>query len=176
MPLALEEATGRPYAQLLHDSVLTPIGMSDSAFEQPLSPDRESRAARAHDDEGKSMAVKWHVYPELAAAGLWTTPSDLAKFAIEVQLSARGKSNRVVSKTAIGEMLSSVGVGDFAVGFQIHKRGQGWYFGHNGANLGFTCTLVAHKLKGYGYAVMTNGENGEAVINEISERIERAYG
>ena len=122
------------------------------------------------------MDAKWHVYPELAAAGLWTTPSDLAKFAIEVQKSLRGEANHVLSQTMIKEMLSPVGVGDFAVGFEIAKQGQGWYFSHGGGNWGFRCLLSAHKVKGYGFAIMTNADSGDVMLNELKERIERAYG
>jgi CubicO group peptidase (beta-lactamase class C family) len=115
------------------------------------------------------------VYPEQAAAGLWTTPSDLARFAIEVQKSAAGKSNRVLSRTTVQEMLSPVGVGDYAVGFSIQKMGQGWYFAHGGSNWGFQATLLAHKVKGYGLAIMTNGDQGGPVIAELSRRIQAAY-
>ena len=72
------------------------------------------------------MGPKWHVYPELAAAGLWTTPTDLAKFAIQVQKSLHGEANHVLSQTSISEMLNLVGVGDYAVGFMMAKQGQGW--------------------------------------------------
>ena len=150
--------------------------MTQSVLEQPLSPERDKNAARAHDRKGQAMGAKWHVYPELAAAGLWTTPTDLAKFAIEVQKSLRGEANNVLSRTIVKEMLSPVGVGNFAVGFSVTKKGQGWYFGHGGSNWGFMCQLGAHKVKGYGFAIMTNAQNGGAVLIELKERIERAYG
>lgn len=175
LQLALTDQLGKPYAEILQADVLGPIGMSQSTFEQPLSPDRDRNAARAHDDEGHAMGDKWHVYPELAAAGLWTTPTDLARFAIEVQNSLRGEANHVLSQTMINEMLSPVGVGDYAVGFALTKAGQGWYFGHGGGNWGFCCLLSAHKVKGYGFAIMTNGDNGGIILGELKERIERAY-
>ncbi len=175
MQQALSDALRRPFAEIMADGVLGPIGMNNSSFVQPLPPELDANAARAHSRSGESMGPKWHVYPEMAAAGLWTTPSDLARFAIEVQLSAIGRSNRVLDRTMVQEMLSPVGVGDFAVGFGIGKVGQGWYFSHGGSNWGFRATLMAHKVKGYGLAVMTNADQGGAVAGEISRRIQAAY-
>ena len=175
MQQALEDARGLPFADVVRESVLEPIGMVNSAFVQPIAPERDRHAARAHGNEGESLRVKWHVYPELAAAGLWTTPTDLARLAIEVQKSARGESNRVLSRAVVQEMLSPVGVGPFAVGFRIEQRGEGWYFGHGGSNFGFQCRLLAHKVKGYGLVVMTNARRGGRVIDEFSHRIQKAY-
>jgi len=72
-------------------------------------------------------------------------------------------------------MLSPVGVGECAVGFAIQKIGQGWYFAHGGSNWGFRATVIAHKVKGYGLAIMTNADQGGAVANELSRRIQRVY-
>ena len=175
MELALVDAVGKPFPQILEEWVLGPIGMTESAYEQPLGPKRDAKAARAHDGDGKAMDAKWHVYPELEAAGLWTTSVDLAKLAIEVQKSLRNESNRVLTRESVREMMEPVGVGDFAVGFEISNLGEGWYFGHGGSNWGFRCDLVAHKLKGYGVAIMTNGDNGGIVIRELKDRIARVY-
>jgi CubicO group peptidase (beta-lactamase class C family) len=175
MQLALTDARRRPFPEILRTSVLEPIGMSRSAYEQPLSAARDANAARGHDAAGKARGPKWHVYPELAAAGLWTTPSDLARFAIEVQSSARGESNKVLSKAMALEMLTPVGVGTYAVGFSIAKQGEGWYFSHGGANWGFQSNLVMHKVKGYGFATMTNGDRGGPLMAEVLRRVRRAY-
>jgi CubicO group peptidase (beta-lactamase class C family) len=176
MQLAVTDAIGRPYPQLLSEWVLAPIGMSRSAYEQPLSPERDRNAARGHGGDGRARGVKWHVYPELAAAGLWTTPTDLAKFAIEVQLSLQGRSNKVLSRELVREMVTPVGVGPFGVGFVVMKEGEGWYFGHGGSNWGFQCDLFAHVLKGYGVAIMTNADSGGLVIRELRSRVAAAYG
>jgi len=175
MQQALVDARGRPFQDIMRDDVLVPIGMTRSSYEQPISPENDRNAARAHDGDGASMGAKWHVYPEMAAAGLWTTPSDLAHFAIEVQKSAVGESNRVLDRTTVQEMLSPVGVGGFAVGFGIAKVGEGWYFQHGGSNWGFQCNLMAHKVKGYGFAIMTNANRGGAVVAELGRRIQAAY-
>jgi CubicO group peptidase (beta-lactamase class C family) len=175
MQQALSDARKRPFADIMRDDVLRPIGMTRSTFEQPLPESFDRNAARAHSREGKAMGAKWHVYPEQAAAGLWTTPSDLARLIIEVQRSASGQSNRVLSRAVVQEMLSPVGVGDYAVGFAVTKMGQGWYFAHGGSNWGFRGTLLAHKVKGYGLVILTNADQGGAVANELSRRIQRAY-
>ena len=176
MQLALTDAHRRPFEEILDEFVLGPAGMEHSTFEQPLPPERDANAARGHDGEGASRGSKWHVYPELAAAGLWTTPTDLARLLIEVQLSARGESHRILSRASVTEMLSPVGVGSYGVGFGLSRRGRGWYFGHGGANWGFRATILAHRIKGYGLAIMTNADRGGAVAAEVSRRIQEAYG
>jgi len=176
MQLAMTDTYGRPYPELLQDLVLRPIGMTRSGYDQPLPPERDRNAARAHNSAGASMGMKWHVYPEMAAAGLWTTPTDLARFAIEIQLSLQGRSNRVLSQEMTRHLITPVGAGPFAVGLNIEKRGEGWYFSHGGSNWGFRCSLFAHVSKGYGVAIMTNGDRGGTLIEEVIGRVAAAYG
>jgi CubicO group peptidase (beta-lactamase class C family) len=173
--LALSDAVGKPFQDIARDWVLNPIGMTNSTYEQPLPAPRERQAARAHDGSGARMGDPWHVYPERAAAGLWTTPTDLAKFAIEVQLAVLGRSSRVLNRATAREMITPVGVGPFAVGFQLQKEGEGWYFEHGGSNWGFQCELVAHVMHGYGVAIMTNGDNGGALIQPLRRMIQHEY-
>ena len=154
--LALIEHLKRPFPELLKTTVLDPAGMKDSTFEQPLSAERDKHAARAHDGQGRTRDAKWHVYPELAAAGLWTTPSDLARIAIDLQRSVAMDQGKVLSRATARAMLTPAGVGPHAVGWGIDKRGEGWYFAHGGSNWGFQCLLVGHMTKGYGVAIMTN--------------------
>lgn len=175
MQLALEDATGKPFSTLAHDIVFAPLDMNNSTFEQPLSKLRDQNAARAHDKKGEAMNTKWHVYPELAAAGLWTTPTDLATFLIEVQQSVHDRSNLMLKQSTVQEMLSPVGIGDYGIGFALFKRGQEWSFGHTGGNWGYRSVLSGHKLKGYGLAILTNGARGRELIAEIRRRVDRAY-
>lgn len=175
MQQALMDARAAPFPEIMQEYVLGPIGMLNSTYSNPLPAEWDTHAARAHDGEGESMGAKWHVYPEMAAAGLWTTASDLARFAIEVQKSALGRSNRVLTRTTVQEMLRPVGVGDYAVGFNIQKRGQGWYFGHGGSDWGFNAWLQSHLANGYGVAVMTNAERGGQLLREVARRVEHAY-
>jgi CubicO group peptidase (beta-lactamase class C family) len=175
MQLALMDLMGRPFAEFMRSMVLDPLGMSDSSYEQPLPAALASRAARAHDGEGKSMGASCHVYPEQAAAGLWTTPGDLARFIIEVQNAVRGPKGAVLTQTAASAMVCAVGVGPYGVGLSIEKRGEGWYFSHGGSNWGFKGDVLGHVRKGYGVAILTNGDNGSPLINEIEARVAAAY-
>ncbi|MDO3387503.1 serine hydrolase domain-containing protein [Gilvimarinus sp. SDUM040013] len=171
----LIDIMGEIYPEILQKSVLGPLKMCDSYFEQPLDSARDLNAARAHGSSGEALDVKWRVYPELAAAGLWTTPTDLAKFVIEVQKSILGTSNTVLDQAHAQSMVNPVGVGDYGLGFRILKEGQGWFFEHGGGNWGFRCRLFAHKLKGYGFVMMTNANQGTAVVSAVKERIETLY-
>jgi len=176
MQLALTDLLGRPFAEVLRSYVLYPLDMASSSYEQPLPAPLATRAARAHNGQGHAMGPPWHIYPEQAAAGLWTTPSDLARFAIEVQQAIRGPAGRVLTQASAREMVSPVGVGPFGVGLSVERRGEGWYFSHGGSNWGFRANLLAHVRKGYGVVIMTNGDNGTAVIAELEARIAAAYG
>ncbi len=173
--LLLTDVLKRPFPDLMRDTVLTPLAMAYSAYEQPLSAEHDKTAARGHGREGNARDVKWHVYPELAAAGLWTTAPDLARFGIELQKSLQGRSNRVLTRAVAMEMATPVGVGPFAIGMQMGKNGEGWYLSHGGSNWGFQCLLIVHKLKGYGFAAMANSDSGGRLIAELQERVAAAY-
>jgi CubicO group peptidase (beta-lactamase class C family) len=175
MQLALTELTDQPFAALMQRLVLGPLGMTRSSYEQPMPAAVEASAAHMHDGNGAAMSAPWHVYPEQAAAGLWTTASDLARFVIEVQKGVRGPSGAVLSQASAREMVTPVGVGPYSVGLSIQKRGEGWYFEHTGSNRGFRALLVGHVRKGYGLVVMTNANNGSQVSNEILQRVVAAY-
>ncbi|HXW54173.1 MAG TPA: serine hydrolase domain-containing protein [Candidatus Cybelea sp.] len=171
--LVLEDVYGKPFAEIMQEQVLGPVGMTNSTYEQPLSATEDKNAARAHDQDGKAMDTKWHVYPEQAAAGLWTTPTDLTKLGIEVQKALRGESKLLSRRTAL-EMVAPTGTGSFAIGFAIERRGEGWYFTHSGSNWGFRSDLTMHRLKGYGIAVMANSDSGGQIISEIEARVAAA--
>ena len=171
--VVLQDAYGKPFAEIMQELVLGPVGIANSTYEQPLPATADQSAARAHDKDGKVMDAKWHVYPEQAAAGLWTTPTDLAKLGIEVQKALRGESKLLSRRTAL-EMVAPTGTGPFAIGFAIEKRGEGWYFVHDGSNWGFRSDLAMHRLKGYGIVVMTNSDSGGQIISAIEARVAAA--
>jgi CubicO group peptidase (beta-lactamase class C family) len=173
--LALTDLTQRDFAAWMREMVLTPLGMTNSGFEQPAPAALHGVLAHAHSFQGKPLNAPWHVYPEQSAAGLWTTAEDLARFVIEIQRAARGPEGAVLSHAAAREMLTPVGTGPFGVGPILTYRGEGWYFSHSGGNWGFRANIEGHVRKGYGLVVMTNGDGGGRVIGEIRERVSRLY-
>jgi CubicO group peptidase (beta-lactamase class C family) len=176
LQIALTDTLGKPFPEIMRETILGPLEMTSSTYEQPLPANREAKAAHGHDGRGKPMNVNWNIYPELAAAGLWTTPSDLARFVIEVQKAVRGPAGLVLSQSTAKEMVTPVGVGPFAIGLTVDKRGEGWYFSHSGSNAGFQCLLVGHLRKGYGVVIMTNSDSGGRLIKELEDRVAAAYG
>ncbi|MGH7597309.1 MAG: serine hydrolase [bacterium] len=174
MQLTVMDIEKKPFPQIAKETVLAPLEMTNSTYEQPLPPDWLKRAAAGYRGDGSEVEGKRHIYPEMAAAGLWTTPIDLAKFAIEMQLSLQGKSNKVLSQSMTEKMLTPF-IEDFvALGFFIDKKGKAIYFQHGGADEGFRAQLMAHKTKGYGAVVMVNSDNGQ-IMNEILRSIAKEY-
>jgi CubicO group peptidase (beta-lactamase class C family) len=172
--LAIMDIEKKPYPQIARENVLAPLGMTHSTYEQPLPADWRKKAATGHREGGFPVEGKIHVYPEMAAAGLWTTPTDLAKFAIEVQLSLAGKSNKVLSKEMVEKMVTPYANDSAGLGFFLEKHAGALYFGHNGADEGFRAQLLVSRTKGYGVAVMVNSDNSQ-VINEITRAVAREY-
>lgn len=172
---ALVDLQRQPFSQFMKATVLDPLQMADSSFDAPVLIGGSSRAAMAHDKEGQRMGAPWHIYPEQAAAGLWTTPGDLARFMLELQTALRGPKGKVLEQRLAREMLSPVGVGRYGLGPVIDQRAEGWYFSHSGDNWGYRAWISGHLRKGYGVVIMVNGENGMALMNQIADRVERAY-
>lgn len=172
LQLVVEDVTGRPFEDYMAEAVLGPAGMTRSTFAQPLPENRWNEAAAGHRSDGSRVEEGWHVYPEKAAAGLWTTPAELARLAVEVQRSLRGESNAVLSREMTATMLEPV-QNDYGLGFGT-EPGIG-RFGHGGANEGFRATLAAFR-DGRGVAVMTNSDEGAAVAQELMMAIAREYG
>ena len=171
--LAIMDIEKKPFPEIAQETVLGPLKMTNSTYSQPLSSDWLKKAASGHRSDGALVPGKIHVYPEMAAAGLWTTPTDLAKFGIEVQLSYAGKSNKVLPKELIDKMVTPF-MENVGLGFFIDKRGNNIYFGHDGADEGFRAMLLMHREKGYGAVVMVNSDNGQ-IMGEVMRGIAYAY-
>src|ERR1700733_6238991 len=133
MQQILIDTSRETFPKLLRDSVLIPIGMTHSTYEQPLPQAFQRFAATPYRDDGKPVEGGAHTYPEMAAAGLWTTPTDLAHYSIEVEQSLEGKANHVLSIEMTRQMLTP-GVGHWGLG--LGGTDSNLYFSHGGANEG----------------------------------------
>ena len=174
--LLMMDVSAKPFPALMKETVLDKIGMSDSSYEQPLPAAWAARTAVGTYASGKPVHGKWHVYPEMAAAGLWTTPTDLAKFAIEIALSKEGKSNKVLTQKTVGEMFTHPpSAPDFGIGIGLPAQRPG-EFGHDGADEGFQAMLVMNAETGQGVAIMANSDNGIAVAEEYARSVAKEYG
>ena len=191
LQLAMSDVLKRPFDDIVTKTVLEPLGMTDSCLCQPVPASLVQDTAVANDlrkREGGhgSDAVRWHVYPELYAAGLWTTPSDLAKFMIEVQLSLDGRSNKVLTKEMVSKMVTPGALGNYALGFTAGSESAGRpapagektrFFGHTGGNWGFRANFVGSLEGGNGFIIMANSDRANPIVfEELPKRIRSAYG
>lgn len=164
------DVTGWPFPQVARELVLAPLGMSHSTYEQPLPPRYAATAATGHRPDGTAIKGGWHTYPEMAAAGLWTTPSDLAGVVLEVQ-----KGGQVLQPTTVRAMLTKL-AWDYGLGLGLGEKGGSKWFAHGGSNEGFRCTMFAYIERGQGAIVMTNGDGGSQLADEILRSIGVEYG
>ncbi len=174
MQQALLDVTHEPFPELLRDTVLAPIGMTHSTYEQPLPRAFQLFAATPYHGDGQPVEGGAHTYPEMAAAGLWTTPSDLCRYILEVQQSLVGKANHVLSAEMTKQMVTA-GMGNWGLGLEIGGTSPNQYFSHGGDDAGFVSLFVAYENTGEGAAVMTSSDRGGIIANEIMHSIAAEY-
>ncbi len=174
MQQVIIDVTGKPFPEYMQANVLQPLGMTNSTFRQPLPPDLAAKTASGYYQESRPVRGRWHIYPEMAAAGLWTTATDLAKFAIGVQQSLSGRSNPVISQAMTGKMLTVEKDGD-GLGVFLAGRGRTLRFSHNGRDEGFDAVVEAYAETGQGAAIMINANEDSRMVGRILELIAREY-
>ncbi|MGB8475779.1 MAG: serine hydrolase [Candidatus Acidiferrum sp.] len=170
----LGDVTGKPFPQIMNELVLKPAGMTHSTYDQPLPKNLWPEAATAYRANGDPIQGGWHRYPEMAPAGLWTTPSDLARMAIEIENEYTGKSSKILSQSMARQMLTHQ-FGNWGLGFGLASPGAKPTFGHGGANEGYRCNFEAHTDTGQGLVVMTNSDSGGELTNEIFRAVAKEY-
>jgi CubicO group peptidase (beta-lactamase class C family) len=175
MQQLLLDVSHQSFPELLRETVLAPIGMARSTYEQPLPVELRAGAATPYTAGHGPVEGGFHTYPEMAAAGLWTTPTDLARLAIEIQRSLRGDANHVLSVEMTRQMLVS-GKGKHGLGFPIGGSPDNPFFSHGGINAGFEAVLIAYEHSGDGAVVMTNAQGGQLLAGEILRGIGSVYG
>ncbi|XOV80721.1 MAG: serine hydrolase domain-containing protein [Aestuariibacter sp.] len=176
MQLALADYYQQPFDEWMRDQVLSPLAMTNSTYQQPLPSTLIENTSSGHYSNGNKVDGGFHVYPEMAAAGLWTTAEDLAKYTIEMQNSLNGNANNLLASEQLYEMLNAGPNPDFGLGFELFRADNYGYFGHSGANEGFRAVMFAHKTDGVGLVLMANSDNGIELFEEVVRLVARLEG
>ena len=172
--VAMEDVSGKTFTALMDELVLKPAQMNASSYEQPLPKTLWPMAATGHAN-GQVVEGKFHNYPEQAAASLWTTPSDLAKFSLAVMNAARGDTDAFLTPEMTQQFLTPQR-NSWGLGPRLYEHdGKVIGFHHGGANKGFRCNTVGF-LDGRGAVVMTNSDEGDPLIAEILAAAAEVYG
>lgn len=176
------DVTGEPFPALMKRLVLDKVGMKHSTYENPLPKSRDSEAASGHERFDTPVPGRYHVYPEMAAAGLWTTAPDLARWAIALTRAYNGETPSVLSTQMAGQMISRIvqvsppnGTDYWGLGVTVTGQGDSISFSHGGRDEGFVASVVMWPKLGRGLFVLTNGVSG-ALLNEISRAFADMYG
>jgi CubicO group peptidase (beta-lactamase class C family) len=168
------------FPELMRDLVLDPVGMAQSTYEQPLPEKYWNNASSGHRASGKSLPGGWHTMPEMAAAGLWTTATDLARFSIDLQLALAEREDRVLSpetvRTLLSPQIQREPAGFMGLGVWLNGSGVNSRFGHPGDNEGFASRWEALREGGRGAVILTNSDNGGELIADVFHTIEQTYG
>ena len=172
----IEDQSGVPFETYLQAQVLRPLGMNESSFDQFP----RTKRSLAYDFEGKPLPGGWHVYPELAPAGLWTTPSDIARFCFGVIKALAGAKDALLPQSLAQQMVLPNGTAEggesYGLGFELHGSGQTASFGHGGSNAGFKSELYYYPARKLGLVLMSNSENGRIPRNELARSISNRFG
>ncbi|GAB3958546.1 hypothetical protein GCM10028805_53080 [Spirosoma harenae] len=174
MQQLMVDVTGAGFPEFMKNKVLLPLGMKHSTYQQPLAPELAKLTATGHYNNRRVVEGRWHIYPEMAAAGLWTTPSDLARFAISIQKAYAGKSGSMLSQSMTRQLLTDQknrdGLGVFLQGDSTTLR-----FGHTGRDEGFDALLTASVAKGQGIVIMINANDNSHMMGRIVDFIADYY-
>ena len=173
MQKLLTDVVGAPFPKLMQDAVLGPAGMTHSTYAQPLPADKAKLTATGYYDPHTKVPGRWHVYPEMAAAGLWTTPSDLVQFGLELGKAYAGKSS-IISGATAKRMMSIERDGD-GLGVFIEGEGRALHVGHNGRDEGFDAFFVFYPETGQGVAIMINANDNSRATGRIVDAVKVAY-
>ncbi|QRQ63453.1 serine hydrolase [Sphingobacterium multivorum] len=170
----LVDIEGKDYSSIMEEKVLSPLGMKNSTFAQPLPELKKQFAATAYTVDGKKVEGRYHVYPEQAAAGLWSTAEDYARFVIDIQRTLNGKSNAVISKKTAEEFTSPYIESIIGLGVFLEDYDGSSFFCHGGWNEGFSSYFVGNKTSGDGVVILTNTNKPE-FINELVRAVALTY-
>ena len=172
----LEDSEGESFDRIAHQRVLDPLMMTHSTF--LLYPDKEMRRNIANGYgwfHGTLFRGRWRIYPEAAAAGLWTTPSDLARMIIAIQRAVKGNSTGPLSTEVAKEFLKPQFEPEYGMGVFLGNENGDPIFFFGGFNWGYVSKFRAGVTNGRGWVIMSNGQNTK-FFDPIVEAISDAFG
>lgn len=170
MQLMMADLEQRPFAEIMDEQVLRPLGMTSSTYENPLPKRYHQRAAAGYLSDGREVAGNWNIYPEMAAAGLWTTPSELVLWGKAVQQVQQSQEDGFLKVETVNEMLTP-NEDDTGLGPYVVKH----YYGHGGADQGFRAELMVWHELPIAVAVMSNSNQGSTIIWEVLLSLAEEY-
>lgn len=173
--LMIEDALGKPFAELAQKRLLSPLGMRHTAFSAELPKRFAANVATGHDYAGMAIPGGWIRYPELAAASLWSTPSDLAHYLVAMMKPKHGASHALLTPHTTQLMLTPV-VEGMGLGLGVHGEGKNRIVDQAGDSAGYKTYLAGYPNRGQGVIIMTNGDGGKMLIREICRSLARAWG
>ena len=174
MEKVVEDVSGLALEEYMSKNILVPMGMKNSTYQQPIAKEWQKNISAAYNGNGQLISGLWNNYPEQAAAGLWTTPSDLARYCIEIQNIAQGEKKGVLTKETVQKMLTKH-KNNWGLGPSLKYEKDSLMFGHGGKNAGFTNDMKAYAYQGNAVIVMTNADNGGKLISEIENAVSSYY-
>ncbi|MCA0374556.1 MAG: beta-lactamase family protein [Gemmatimonadetes bacterium] len=173
MEQVMEDVSGARFVDLLQREVLTPLGMLRSTY-ATLSPSERDDIARGHLASGAQVPGAWRTHPEHAAASLWTTSCDYANAVLAMQRAARGATSPLPA-ALVREMMTlqapTQGIGVGLKGAPVPFR-----FSHTGSNVGYKAIMLGYLDQPRGAVVLTNGDGGAELMNELVRAIAEEYG
>lgn len=173
-----EDVTKMPFRSYMKNNVFDRLGMNSSDFVQPMTGPLAARAAKGHDMNGVVLPGGWRIYPELIAAGLWTTPTDLATLFLEVQKAAVFDKGALLTQETANRILTQQpnSNSSMGLGFALIEGKGGLIFKHSGSVFGYKSYASVYRDRGQGIAIMMNGDNGYALMMEIERSVAKVYG
>lgn len=171
--LMIEDVSGKNYADYMESNILRPIGMQNSFYTNTTKKSKLKQLATGYNGNQEVM-MKYHIYPEKAAAGLWTNPTELSKYVIEIQKSLLGRSNKLLDPKMTKLMLTPYRDHSSALGVFIEDKEGTKYFRHGGVNEGFTSLYFGSVENGNGAVVMCNSTD-KTILYEILNSIATVY-
>lgn len=156
------------FCNMMNDLILSPFLMVNSTYSQPLPKDKTDKIAFGYNIHNLQLPGGFNTMPELSAAGLWTTPSDLAYFGIEIMKALKSESILLEKNTAKLMTTKAYENSPYGLGFEVKQSKKRSTFGHGGSNFGYRSNMVFCPEDGSGIVVMQNSDIGMRIPDEVT--------